>query len=233
MATLEQAERSGGGAAPPSEFDVVVVGGFGHVGLPLAVSLANSGLQVCALDIRAEVAEQIASGIVPFMEEGCEAALRAALDAGTFHISLDEGVISQTDVVIVVIGTPIDRHLNPEFDPMWAVLDSIAEHLIDGQLVVLRSTVYPGTTERLNRSLFEKGKRVDVAFCPERIAEGHAMTGTSLPAAARFGVFRIGLAAVPRAVRLFDRRHRRTGALGSRARKALFEHLALHVVCRR
>lgn len=163
------------GSGPPKRFDVVVVGGLGHVGLPLAVSLANSGRQVCALDIDASAAEHIAQGTLPFKEDGCEAALRAALDAKTFHISLDARVISKSDAVIVVIGTPVDRHLNPEFDPMWAVLDSVAEHLVDGQLLVLRSTLYPGTTERFHRTLLKKGKQIDVAFCPERIAEGRAM----------------------------------------------------------
>jgi UDP-N-acetyl-D-mannosaminuronic acid dehydrogenase len=156
-------------------FDVVVVGGFGHVGLPLAVSLANAGQRVCALDINAPVAEKIAQGIMPFKEDGCEAALRAALDAGTFHTALDPHVISRAQTVIIVIGTPVDRHLNPEFDPMWAVLDSVANHLADGQLLILRSTIYPGTTERFHRYLTERGKNVDVAFCPERIAEGKAM----------------------------------------------------------
>jgi UDP-N-acetyl-D-mannosaminuronic acid dehydrogenase len=162
-------------SAPADQFDVVVVGGFGHVGLPLAVSLANAGRQVCALDINAAVAEKIADGIMPFKEDGCEAALRAALAAGTFHTSLDPQVISQAETVIIVIGTPVDRHLNPEFDPMWTVLDSVANHLVDGQLLVLRSTIYPGTTERFHRHLLERGKNVDVAFCPERIAEGKAM----------------------------------------------------------
>jgi UDP-N-acetyl-D-mannosaminuronic acid dehydrogenase len=160
---------------PTDRFDLVVVGGFGHVGLPLAVSFANAGKQVCALDINTQLAESIAQGIVPFKEDGCEPALRAALEAGTFHISTGERVISAADTVIIVIGTPVDRHLNPEFDPMWKVLDSVAEHLIDGQLLVLRSTVYPGTTDRLHRRLLESGKNVDVAFCPERISEGKAM----------------------------------------------------------
>ena len=111
------------------------MGGFGHVGLPLAVSLANAGQRVCALDINTQVAESIAQGTAPFKEDGCEPALRAALHAGTFHVSLDQNVISQTDAVIVVIGTPVDRHLNPEFDPMWEVLDTVASRLEDGQLL--------------------------------------------------------------------------------------------------
>ena len=75
-----------------------------------------------------------------------------------------------------MIGTPIDEHLNP--DP-WAVREAIAaiaEHLRDGQLIVLRSTVFPGSTALIEDLLEEKHLKVDVAFCPERIAEGKAMT---------------------------------------------------------
>ena len=115
------------------------------------------------------------AGEVPFKEDGCEEVLRAALAAGTFHTSLEATVVSQADVVIVVIGTPVDRHLNPEFEPIRALMDTLSQHLVDGQLVVLRSTVYPGTTDRLKHLMSETGKDVEVAFCPERIAEGHAM----------------------------------------------------------
>ncbi len=156
-------------------FDVVVVGGFGHVGLPLAVSLAGRGCSVCALDINATVGDSIAQGKVPFKEEGCEAVLRDALARGTFYPSLDIEMVGRADVVILVIGTPVDRHLNPEFESVLGLLQELAPHFVDGQLLVLRSTVYPGTTDRLEKELAALGKRVDVAFCPERIAEGKAM----------------------------------------------------------
>ncbi len=159
----------------PKRFDVVVVGGFGHVGLPLAVSLASKGRSVCAIDIDAAAQSRIESGDVPFRELGCEEVLHSVLDDGKFHTSLDMGVISRSDVIIVVIGTPVDRHLNPEFDPIWNLLQSMGPHLADGQLLVLRSTLYPGTTDRLRRRLERLGKNVELAFCPERIAEGHAM----------------------------------------------------------
>jgi UDP-N-acetyl-D-mannosaminuronic acid dehydrogenase len=164
-----------GKATIPDRFDVVVVGGFGHVGLPLAVSLAGQGKQVCALDINAAVRETILQGDVPFKEEGCEPVLRAALAAGTFHTSLEIDSVGRADVVIIVIGTPVDRHLNPEFEPIWNLFRSLAPHLVDGQLLVLRSTVYPGTTDRLAKEIKALGKNVEVAFCPERIAEGKAM----------------------------------------------------------
>jgi UDP-N-acetyl-D-mannosaminuronic acid dehydrogenase len=156
-------------------FDVVVVGGFGHVGLPLAVSLAGKGRRVCAVDVNASVQREILSGSVPFKEEGCEAVLQAALKTGNFRTSLDSRVIAGASCVVIVIGTPVDRHLNPEFDPIWNLVDSIFEYLVDGQLLVLRSTVYPGTTDRLQRVISERGKNIDVAFCPDRVAEGRGM----------------------------------------------------------
>jgi UDP-N-acetyl-D-mannosaminuronic acid dehydrogenase len=162
-------------ATVPDRFDVVVVGGFGHVGLPLAVSLAGKGKRVCALDINATTQEIILRGVVPFKEDGCEPVLNAALAAGTFHTSLDPAVIQRSDVVVIVIGTPVDRHLNPEIEPILGLFRALAPHFVEGQLIVLRSTVYPGTTDKLSRDLAALGLNVDVAFCPERIAEGKAM----------------------------------------------------------
>lgn len=174
-AAADSVERRPEPGSSTKPYDIVVVGGFGHVGLPLAVSLAGAGRRVCALDIDPVAEKRIRAGQVPFKEDGCEEVLRGALARGTLHLSLDSRVVSDADVVIVVIGTPVDRHLNPEFDPIRALMNSLSEHLVDGQLLVLRSTVYPGTTDRLKRLLCESGKDVEVAFCPERIAEGHAM----------------------------------------------------------
>jgi len=78
--------------------------------------------------------------------------------------------------VIVIIGTPVDRHLNPEFELMRDIMASYLPYFLDGQLLVLRSTVYPGITEKLRTWLRSEGKQVELAFCPERIAEGFAMT---------------------------------------------------------
>ncbi len=157
------------------KFDVVVIGGFGHVGLPLAISLANVGKRVCALDVHREAAQSIMAGKMPFIDEGAEDLLRKALESGKLEISLEPEVISKADVVCIVIGTPVDEHLNPEFKPIRAMIDSYIKFFRDGQLIVLRSTVYPGTTENLRSWLKEKGKDVELAFCPERIAEGFAV----------------------------------------------------------
>ena len=76
---------------------------------------------------------------------------------------------------MVVIGTPVDEHLNPDLNAVQSAIAEIAESLVDGQLLVLRSTVYPGVTAMVERLMERGGLDVDVAFCPERIAEGKAM----------------------------------------------------------
>jgi UDP-N-acetyl-D-mannosaminuronic acid dehydrogenase len=75
-----------------------------------------------------------------------------------------------------VVGTPVDEHLNPDLGAVPRALELCAEHLVAGQLVILRSTVYPGVTALTEKLLRNKGIDVDVVFCPERIAEGKAMT---------------------------------------------------------
>ncbi len=162
--------------------DLVVVGGGGHVGLPLALSFARAGRRVGIQDISADTLERIGRGEVPFMEAGAEPLLREMLDAGRLELSTDPAMLARTDVVVVVIGTPIDEFFNPAMTIFERALGEIAPRIRDGALVVLRSTVYPGTTAYVTKALADHGLHVDVAFCPERIAEGHALEElTTLP----------------------------------------------------
>lgn len=155
--------------------EVVVIGGSGHVGLPLAISLANNGKRVCAFDVDSQKVDFISQGKMPFMEEGAEEILRLVLKSGYLRLSSNPSVLSEADTLIVTIGTPVDEHLNPEFEVMQKMLDSYMEFLRDGQLIIIRSTVYPGTTEKMKHLLKESGKNIELAFCPERIAQGQSM----------------------------------------------------------
>lgn len=155
-------------------YDTVIVGGFGHVGLPLAISLANKGQKVCAFDINREVGSLLEKGQMPFIEYGAEEILKKVINRQLF-LSYDPKVIKETNTVIVIIGTPVDQHLNPELEPIIKLIHDYLDFFHDEQLIVLRSTVYPGTTEKVKNWLHQYGKKVDVAFCPERIAEGYAM----------------------------------------------------------
>lgn len=156
-------------------FEVVVVGGFGHIGLPLAIALADKGKRVCAFDVDNKKGALIAEGRMPFIEAGAEEVLRRILPSGRLKLSCEPSVISEADTIIITIGTPVDEHLNPEFEVMQKMFDSYLEFFRDGQLVIIRSTVYPGTTEKLKGLLQERGKNLELAFCPERIAQGVAI----------------------------------------------------------
>ena len=173
MATV--ARQPDAPASPSSTVDVCVVGGGGHVGLPLSLALAEAGLRVAVYDTNEHTVDQISRGEMPFRETGADELLAKILPTGRLSLTSDPSVMRGAAVVIVVIGTPIDEFLNPSMTLFDRVIDQVAPHIADGALVVMRSTVYPGTTERVARMLAERGRKVDVACCPERIAEGHAL----------------------------------------------------------
>jgi len=157
------------------DHDVVVVGGCGHVGLPLAIALASRGLDVAIQDIDARAVALVLSGELPFMENGAREVLQKALADGKLTATTDRDVIARAEAVVVVIGTPVDEHLNPDPHAVTKALRESLDSFRDGQLVVLRSTVYPGVTRTIERLFTDAGLHLDVAFCPERIAEGRAM----------------------------------------------------------
>ncbi len=156
--------------------DVVIVGGCGHVGLPLGLALAERGLTVTAFDIAQPVVDQVLGATMPFDEPDGPEMLAKALGSGRFSATTDPAVASQAEVIVVVIGTPVDEHQNPDPDAVRRAIAEIADHLRDGQLLVLRSTVYPGVTRLVERYVASLGRDIDIAFCPERIAEGKAFT---------------------------------------------------------
>jgi UDP-N-acetyl-D-mannosaminuronic acid dehydrogenase len=154
---------------------VVVVGGGGHVGLPLALVLANSGFQAVSLDISKDVVELINSGKMPFAEDGAQALLTRTLSNKSFYASTDHKEIATAEIVIVVIGTPVDEHLNPDPNAVVHAMSACIPYMNSNQLVILRSTVFPGVTERVKNLLERSNLHPDVTFCPERILEGHAL----------------------------------------------------------
>jgi UDP-N-acetyl-D-mannosaminuronic acid dehydrogenase len=176
VAVVDRFRQGSGVTAAGFELDVTVLGGCGRVGLPLAISFAHRGLRVGIYDISAEAVERVSRGELPFQEPGAAEPLRAALADGSLRATVDPAVIRTSAAVVVVIGTPVDQHMNPDPESVARALRPCEEHFRDGQLVVLRSTVFPGVTAAVERRLAALPVDVDVAFCPERIAEGHAMT---------------------------------------------------------
>jgi len=156
--------------------DLVVIGGGGHVGLPLAIAFAAEGCSVLIYDVSERAVAQVNDGQLPFDEPGAADKLTAAVESGLLRASTDPAVVGSAENVVVVIGTPVDEHLNPDPQAIPRALQGCSEYFRDGQLVVLRSTVFPGVTRLVEQMLSDLGRKVQVAFCPERIAEGRAMT---------------------------------------------------------
>lgn len=145
------------------------------MGLPLGLAFAGRGCTVALYDRNERAVEQVNGVTMPFDEPGAPEVLTEVVAAGRLSATTDPVVIADADVVVVVIGTPIDEHLNPDLNAVPAAVAEIAPHLRDGQLLVLRSTVYPGVTALVEKRVRRLGLDVDVVFCPERIAEGKAM----------------------------------------------------------
>lgn len=164
------------------EHATTIVGGCGHVGLPLGIALANAGADVTLYDTHAPRVAEVNAGRMPFLEWGAEPELAAALRDGRLRATTDPASITAADAVVITIGTPVDEFLDPEVRAFDRAIRSLRPHFRPGQLLVLRSTVYPGMTDRLIGWLEQEGPAVDVAFCPERIAQGYALKElSSLP----------------------------------------------------
>jgi UDP-N-acetyl-D-mannosaminuronic acid dehydrogenase len=155
--------------------DLTIVGGAGHVGIPLVLSFAAKGLRVNVNDLNLDNLAALKRGRLPFIEYGAEELLTGALRDKRLTFTSTPGEISGSGPVIVTIGTPVDEFLNPERQVIQDCIDALLPHLRDGQLLVLRSTLYPGTTEWVNAYLTRKGRSLKVAFCPERIVQGHGV----------------------------------------------------------
>jgi UDP-N-acetyl-D-mannosaminuronic acid dehydrogenase len=154
---------------------VAIVGGCGHVGLPLGLAFADAGLDVLLYDINEAAIDTVKNGRMPFVEQGAEEVLARVLAAERLTLSSDPASVTDVEHVVVVVGTPVDQHLNPDPAAVVKAIEVMLPHLRDGQHLVLRSTVYPGVTQMVERLLARHGKHLDVTFCPERIAEGKAM----------------------------------------------------------
>jgi UDP-N-acetyl-D-mannosaminuronic acid dehydrogenase len=152
--------------------EITVVGGAGHVGIPLVLALAQAGLRVNVNDINKTNLDMLREGCPPFIEYGAEVVLKKALTERRLVFTRSPEGVSKGGPVIITVGTPIDEFLNPVRKVVQDCIADLLPFLADGQLVVLRSTVFPGTTDWLASYLRSTGRDLLVAFCPERIVQG-------------------------------------------------------------
>jgi UDP-N-acetyl-D-mannosaminuronic acid dehydrogenase len=143
--------------------------------------VAEAGYEVVGIDSHAGHVAEVSAGTMPYKEERGEELLRRNLALGRIRFQTDVSAVATCDVVIIVIGTPVDENLNARIDPLLELLGSLTAHLHVGQLLVLRSTVSPGTTELFrdevqSRTGLVEGRDVSVVFAPERVLQGHAIS---------------------------------------------------------
>jgi UDP-N-acetyl-D-glucosamine dehydrogenase len=154
----------------------VAVMGLGYVGLPLAVALAEAGFPVVGIDVDRERVEAIRSGR-SYIRDVPSAQLAAQVKAGRLKSTLDEGELGRADIIVICVPSPLQATKVPDLSFILAAAHQIAAHLQRGQLVILQSTTYPGTTEEdvlpiLESSGLKGGVDFHLAFSPERINPG-------------------------------------------------------------
>jgi UDP-N-acetyl-D-mannosaminuronic acid dehydrogenase len=137
--------------------------------------LSSRGVNTAIYDISKSAVESINRGRMPFWEPGAEKILQESLEAKKLTATTDPSVTGETDSLIVVIGTPVDEHLNPDPQAITLALERCRPYLRNGQLLILRSTIYPGVTRQVEREIENWGLDIDVAFAPERISEHNAV----------------------------------------------------------
>lgn len=157
-----------------TSYDLVIIGGLGHVGLPLGITFAEKGLKVCLYDIDKSKGEMVRKGEMPFIEYGAQEILEKVLKEQSLLVSYNIKDISKAKYVIVTLGTPVDEHLTPQTRAFLEFFENIRKYLNPNQVIIIRSTVYPNTCKQLLRML-ENGKQWHIAYCPERITQGYAI----------------------------------------------------------
>lgn len=185
------------------QYDLAIIGGLGHVGLPLGIVFAHKGLETCLIDIDKEKVAQVQRGNMPFIEYDAEQLLKEVLANKKLSISLEQKTVAQARNVVIAIGTPIDEHLNPKTRQFLETLEQFKPYLNPKQTIIVRSTVYPNTCNQLQRML-KKGNDLEwkIAYCPERTVQGYAVRElTELPQI----VSGLSNEAVDRAVVLFQK----------------------------
>ena len=150
---------------------IVIIGGCGHVGIPLGLALASKEFDVTLLDKNQVNIDMINAGRLPFQENGADEILQKHIGRN-LRASVDYEYIRNADIVFFVIGTPVDEHLNPKVRDVIAVIGEYVPYLADNQLLIMRSTLFPGTLRVIQEHLNRKGLKSKLAFCPERILQG-------------------------------------------------------------
>ena len=156
------------------KYDIAIVGGCGHIGLPLGLLIARAGKRVLLADTDGDRVAAVSGGRMPFTEEGAQPLLDQELNR-RLSVTSETRDALEAEGIIITVGTPVDEYLNPKYAPVLGLVDSLAASMTKGQHILLRSTVFPGTSERTSKLSSVLRAGVHVSFCPERVVQGQAI----------------------------------------------------------
>lgn len=153
---------------------IAVIGAAGHVGFPFSLVLADAGHEVIGIDRDVESCFRLNHGNIIHKEEEADELLKRTIAAQRLEFTDDTSAISLCDAVAIMIGTPVDGEGNPRVDDIIDFVKyDLAPNLRDDSIILLRSTVAPGTTDLLETVLFDETEvRFHIVFAPERVAQG-------------------------------------------------------------
>ena len=156
------------------KFDLCIIGGLGHIGLPLGILFAEKGLNVCCYDINKKLIKIVENGEMPYTEYGSEELLKKNIKREKIFFSSDPALIYRSKIVIIAIGTPVDEYLNPKTKDFLQNLKDLKKNFKEDQLIIVRSSVFPKTCEQILNIL--GNNNFDLAYCPESIVQGYAIS---------------------------------------------------------
>src|ERR1035437_8019928 len=168
------------------EIHKVAVVGLGYIGLPPAALIASRGMKVIGIDNNLEVVKKVASGAIHIAEPDLDGLVQKVVSNGSLEVASEP---EPADVFIIAVPTPIDSENRPDLRSVMSAIDSIAEILAPGNLVILESTSPIGTTENVAKRISEKrpelkvgpidgpeNTNISIAYCPERVLPGRILT---------------------------------------------------------
>lgn len=161
----------------------IAVIGMGYVGLPLAEAFVKKGVRVVGYDVSEKRVAQLKSG-VSGMNNIAASRVEVMNASGLFEVTTDPACLAEADVIMICVPTPLDNYHHPDLSYVESTCETISKHLRPGQLVVLESTTYPGTTTGIMAPILEKsglkvGKDFAMAYSPEREDPGNVKYETS------------------------------------------------------
>ncbi len=156
-----------------SQKHISIIGGAGHIGLPLGLAFTNKGFYVHLIDKNIINMQLIMNNKMPFLEFGSKKILNNSLKKKKFFFEYDLNNLKKSKFIFICIGTPIDSRLKPNLKGFEKLIDDLKKHVQKKQIIIIRSSVYPGTILNIKKKLKDVNK--NIFYCPERIVQSKSL----------------------------------------------------------